>query len=102
MGRGFTTKRRTRYAWGEMRGRDVLGLPLASLAVAVGVCAFLWPSHAWAWGPLAHLEFSSGALESLPMLSQATRLILARYSGEFLYGSLAADIIVGKNLARYA
>jgi hypothetical protein len=68
----------------------------------VALCLVLWPSHAWAWGPLAHLEFSSGALESLALASQATRLILSRYASEFLYGSLAADIIVGKNLARYA
>jgi hypothetical protein len=48
------------------------------------------------------LNFSAGALESLHLFGPATRHLLSRFSGEFLYGSLAADIIVGKNLARYA
>jgi hypothetical protein len=75
---------------------------IASLGAALALSLVLWPSHAWAWGPLAHLDFSSGALNSLAMASQATRMLLGRYTSEFLYGSLAADIIVGKNLARYA
>jgi hypothetical protein len=70
---------------------------LAALAAAV----VLWPSDAYAWGPLAHLSFSSLALEQLVAVSPATRLILTQFASEYLYGSLAADIIVGKNLARY-
>jgi hypothetical protein len=71
-------------------------------AVTAGLALLLWPSDALAWGPLAHLNFSSGALESLPVFSAATRVIVSNFSSEFLYGSLAADIIVGKNLAAYA
>jgi len=75
---------------------------VAPLALIVALITLLWPAHAWAWGPLAHLEFSSTALQTLSAVSPGLRLLLAHYSGEFLYGSLAADIIVGKNLARYA
>src|SRR5207248_1314490 len=73
---------------------------VVAIGAALGLLVVLWPSHAWAWGPLAHLEFSGGALESLDLLSPAMRLLLSNFSSEFLYGSLAADIIVGKNLAR--
>lgn len=62
----------------------------------------LWPCQAWAWGPLAHLSFTAGALESISLVSPATRLLLSQFSGDFLYGSLAADIVVGKNLSAYA
>src|SRR4030088_3131944 len=79
-----------------------LEISVASLSVAFGLVFLLWPSDALAWGPLAHLNFSSGALESLPAFSSATRIILSNFSSEFLYGSLAADIIVGKNLSPYA
>lgn len=73
-----------------------------SATVACAVAVLLWPRDALAWGPLAHLSFTSGALEQLSALSPALRVLLAHFSSEFLYGSLAADIIVGKNLARYA
>lgn len=71
-----------------------LGLVAALLAV---------PDQAFAWGPLAHLEFSRTALSELHLVSSpALRQLLQKCTQEFLYGSLAADIIVGKNLARYA
>lgn len=72
-----------------------------ALVVLAGVVFFLWPNDAYAWGPLAHLHFSQGALADLSAYSPALRFILTRFASEFLYGSLAADIIVGKNLARY-
>ncbi len=62
----------------------------------------LWPDDAYAWGPLAHLDFSSGALSQMSLLPAAMRVLLTKCADDFLYGSLAADIIVGKNLARYA
>ncbi len=79
-----------------------LQVSVVSASVVAALLFLLWPSDALAWGPLAHLNFSSGALESLPVFSTATRLILSNFSSEFLYGSLAADIIVGKNLSPYA
>lgn len=80
----------------------VLQVSVLSASAAIAVLFFLWPSEALAWGPLAHLNFSSGALDSVSLFSPALRAILGRYSSEYLYGSLAADIIVGKNLSRYA
>lgn len=77
----------------------LLSLPAALALFAVLV---LWPHHAYAWGPLAHLEFSSSALSQLGAASGALRVLLTKCADDFLYGSLAADIIVGKNLARYA
>lgn len=80
------------------------GLSFAVLpgALCVGLVALLWPTEAYAWGPLAHLRFSETALEFLPQVGHAVRSLLDHFRSEFLYGSLAADIIVGKNLAKYA
>jgi hypothetical protein len=75
-------------------------LSLSSLAL-VALAILLLPSEARAWGPLAHLSFSTQALGSASVVQPSVRLLLQDFANEFLYGSLAADIVVGKNLARY-
>jgi hypothetical protein len=77
--------------------RLVVSLPLAVLAAAI----LAFPSDAQAWGPLAHLNFSAQALANLGSVQAGLRGVLADFGNEFLYGSLAADIVVGKNMARY-
>jgi hypothetical protein len=68
---------------------------------AVAVAILVVPTPALAWGPLAHLSFSSQALETIGVVQPSIRHILQDFANEFLYGSLAADIVVGKNMARY-
>ena len=75
-------------------------LALASLATAA-FAILLFPSDAQAWGPLAHLNFSAQALGELGTVGPSIRGLLEDFGSEFLYGSLAADIVVGKNMARY-
>jgi hypothetical protein len=77
--------------------RLLITLPLAALAIAI----LALPSDAQAWGPLAHLNFSAQALEQLGTVQPQIRHLLQDFGNEFLYGSLAADIVVGKNMARY-
>ena len=84
-----------------MNRRSFLKLSLVSSAAAFAVAVMLWPHDAYAWGPLAHLSFSQCAVSDLGALGPALRMILSNFVSEFLYGSLAADIIVGKNLGRY-
>ncbi|HET6436758.1 MAG TPA: zinc dependent phospholipase C family protein [Anaeromyxobacter sp.] len=75
-------------------------LALSSLA-ALAFAIVFWPSHAHAWAPLAHLSFSAQALQNLSLVQSPVRALLEDFGNEFLYGSLAADIVVGKNMARY-
>jgi hypothetical protein len=77
--------------------RLVATLTLAAVAIAILVV----PTEAHAWGPLAHLSFSTQALESIAVVQPSVRHVLQDFANEFLYGSLAADIVVGKNMARY-
>lgn len=80
-----------------MTRRLLFTLPLAAAALAI----LLVPAAAQAWGPLAHLNFSAQALASLHGVQPGLRAILQDFANEFLYGSLAADIVVGKNMTRY-
>ncbi|MBK9519722.1 MAG: zinc dependent phospholipase C family protein [Anaeromyxobacter sp.] len=77
--------------------RRALPAALATLALLI----LAWPSDALAWAPLAHLGFSAQALASLGPVPPALRGLLGEFSNEFLYGSLAADIVVGKSMARF-
>lgn len=68
---------------------------LAALAV-------LWPDNALAWGPAAHLDYGLQALREAALLAPALRALLLRHQDDYLYGCVAADIIVGKNFAKTA
>jgi hypothetical protein len=77
--------------------RLVVTLSLATVALLI----LAFPSDARAWGPLAHLNFSAQALANLGVVQPGLRGVLQDFGNEFLYGSLAADIVVGKNMARF-
>ncbi|HUK66738.1 MAG TPA: zinc dependent phospholipase C family protein [Anaeromyxobacteraceae bacterium] len=83
-----------------MSDRHLRFLSLASLVVVALAIAVI-PTAAHAWAPLAHLSFSARALLELGTVPAPTRSLLSEYANEFLYGSLAADIVVGKNLTRF-
>jgi hypothetical protein len=83
-----------------MPARTIHWAATAGLA-ALALLILAWPSDALAWGPLAHLSFSAQALAATGPLAGPLRNLLADFGNEFLYGSLAADIVVGKNLSRF-
>lgn len=58
------------------------------------------PQTAFAWGTGAHVDFGLTILSNLALLAPAIRALLKRHPQDFLYGNLAADTVIGKNLAR--
>ncbi len=71
--------------------------PILSMAVIF----MLIPKPAFAWGPAAHLDMGLSIISDLALLSPVMAALLKRYADDFLYGSLAADITIGKNLSPY-
>lgn len=65
-------------------------------AFVLVAAAALFPSDALAWGPAAHLAIGNHILSSLELLPTHVAAALAAHPRAFLYGSLAADILVGK------
>jgi len=61
----------------------------------------LIPGECWAWGPATHLDFGLKVLDCLPLLPPTLARLLRANRLDFLYGSVCADIVVGKNMARY-
>jgi zinc dependent phospholipase C len=68
---------------------------LAVAGVALLLVA-LTPGHAYAWGPATHAYLSWQLLQSLELVPDAIRTIIAANPFDFIYGSLAADISLGK------
>ncbi len=60
---------------------------------------FLLPREAFAWGPGAHMTYALHALASAASLAPAIRSLLKKHPDVFLYGTIAADIILGKKFA---
>jgi hypothetical protein len=67
--------------------------------VILGIALF--PVDALAWGPVAHLDFALQILAGAAVVAPVARRLIQNHTADFLYGSLAADAIVGKNLARH-
>lgn len=63
--------------------------------------SLLLPDQAFAWGGGTHLMIGLEVLQRLPQLPPALAGLLARASNDFLYGCMAADIIVGKKYTHY-
>lgn len=68
---------------------------LAALGLAL-LAVLLLPDPAWAWGPATHVYLGSALLDSLHLVPEGVRALLAAYPRDFLYGSVAADISLAK------
>lgn len=69
-------------------------VPLAVLAV------LLTPMVAQAWGPATHVELATDLLGQLHLLPAAVAAILTRYRKDYMFGNIAADVVVAKRLSR--
>jgi len=59
----------------------------------------LLPENAFAWGPASHVYFASQALDTLAALGIPLAEFLVRFRTSFLFGSVAADMTIGKSFA---
>jgi hypothetical protein len=69
--------------------------------LSTALLLLLIDTPAWAWGPAAHLDLGLAVLGDLALVAPAVAALLRRHADDFLYGSLAADITIGKNLSPY-
>lgn len=72
-----------------------------SLFILVVLAIVSIPAQAHAWGGGIHLQVGLSVLENLSRLPAGLAAILAAHPRDYLYGSIAADIIVGKKYTHY-
>ncbi len=71
----------------------MFGIILAAITLIL-----LLPSSSEAWGPATHLEIGRQVLQNLDALPPTVRALIVKFPYDFLYGTISADAIVGKNL----
>ncbi len=71
---------------------------LVCLFALVGVVA-LFPADALAWGPGVHIAAANWLLSNTAALSPLAAHLISSHREAFLYGSLSADIFIGKGCA---
>jgi len=69
-------------------------IAIAALLVAVVPCVAL------GWGPGMHMAIGRDVLGMLDMLPAVVAAILWKHRRDFLFGNIAADVVVGKRLSR--
>lgn len=60
------------------------------------IAFLLTPSAAFAWGPLTHIYLGNELFTFCSLLPAGLLEIIRRYRKDFLYGTIMADIIIGK------
>lgn len=58
------------------------------------------PESVWAWGPATHVFLANQLLAQVGLLSAGLAALLLKHSRHFLYGNIAADVVLGKRLSR--
>ncbi len=75
------------------------------MALCVGllfsIFYFLFSREASAWGPIAHIDYAHEALRHVATYGSMVKTLLEACPKDFLYGSLAADITLGKDYVDY-
>ncbi len=71
------------------------------IIIAAILLALLSPDNLYAWGGGTHLLIGLDVLSRLQQLPPQLAILLGKYANDFLYGCLAADIIVGKKYTHY-
>ncbi|NLV24522.1 MAG: zinc dependent phospholipase C family protein [Deltaproteobacteria bacterium] len=61
----------------------------------------LTPGDLWAWGMGVHLQVGSEILASLGVLPPLAADVIGRFSFDFLYGCISADITIGKKFTHH-
>jgi len=55
---------------------------------------------ALAWGPATHIKLAHDLLGQLHLLPVAVAVILSRYRKDYIFGNIAADMVIAKRLSR--
>jgi hypothetical protein len=70
------------------------------LAFAAAGVVLVAADEVLAWGPATHVKLASDLLGSLQLLPAAVAGVLALHRKDYLFGNIAADVVVAKRLSK--
>lgn len=70
--------------------------PVALIAIAF----LLTASDAFAWGPITHTKLATDLLSQIGLLPAAVAYALRRHGTSYVFGNIAADVVLAKRLSR--
>src|SRR5512135_2137169 len=76
-------------------------MPCLLIIPAALLLIIFFPHEALAWGAGIHLQLGSAVLANLQTLEPAMAAVIGDFPHDFLYGCIAADIIIGKKFTHY-
>ncbi len=76
-------------------------LPYRPFGLLLILLALTFSHESWAWAPSTHLYYALEAVHFGNFLPSFLLKLLNRYQSDFLYGTLAADITLGKAYVEY-
>jgi len=79
--------------------KTVVTRPIVLIALAA-LIVLGFADDALAWGPAMHVGLADSVWSQLGLLPAGVAAVLARHRIPFLYGSIAADVVVAKRLSR--
>ncbi|GMR04674.1 MAG: zinc dependent phospholipase C family protein [Thermodesulfobacteriota bacterium] len=71
---------------------------IAALILLSFILVLIVPATAHAWGPATHLEIGQTILNNPSVVTSAIRDLILKFPQDFLYGTISADIVMGKNM----
>ncbi len=72
----------------------------ATIAAAF-LLIMLFPSNAFCWGPISHIDLATEILNFSKLLAPQVMELIRNYPYDYLYGNIGADIVIGKNFTEY-
>ncbi len=75
-----------------LRPRIIFGVVIAFFIIGA--------APAFAWGPATHTKLAGDLLGHLSVLPAAIAALLARHRRDYLFGNIAADMVIAKRLSR--
>lgn len=74
---------------------------MSIIAAATLFLVIAVPEQAYAWGAGIHLQLGMNVLANLDALKPAVAAVIGAHPYDFLYGTIAADITLGKKFTHY-
>ncbi len=66
----------------------------------VALTLLLLAEPAYGWGPATHVAIAADVLRQVALLPAALAALLGRYATEYIFGTIAADVVFAKRLSR--